>query len=85
MENFGEEYFTMHLLMSNLTKDQAFFSESFLINMLPSYIPYGYNKATEKYRLNRQKEFSSANIEFFKELVNKKDALKTLYCENPFF
>lgn len=84
MNNFEESFFTMYLLMSKLTKEEALFAETFLINMLPSYVPYGYNKATDKFRLKNEKIISEAKPDFFKEIVLKKEELKDLYCENSF-
>jgi predicted GIY-YIG superfamily endonuclease len=82
MSSFEEKYFRMEKIFWDLTKEEAFFIEAYLINELPTYTPYGYNKQKENYKLQNEGKIKIQNTDLFRKLQEKKKILKKDYCDN---
>lgn len=68
MKVFGQEKFTMSVLLDKLTKDEAMFAESYLINKIPTFSPHGYNKAKEIYQLKKEERIEDSNPKLIAKL-----------------
>jgi hypothetical protein len=70
MSVFEKESFEYGVIFNHLLKDEAKFAESFLINTLPSFAPYGYNKAKEDYHLKNEEKMKKQNFTVYHKLQN---------------
>jgi hypothetical protein len=64
MAVFDESFFSMEKIISGLSKEESLVIESYLINTLPTYSPFGYNKDRAEYRMRPEalKKITQKNL-----------------------
>jgi hypothetical protein len=65
MAVFDESFFSMEKIISGLSKEESLVIESYLINTLPTYSPFGYNKDRAEHRMKPEalKKITQKNLE----------------------
>lgn len=65
MAVFNEDFFSMEKIIFGLSKEEALIIESYLINTLPTYSPFGYNKDKAEYRMKPEslKKITQKNLD----------------------